>query len=97
MINGKQRASKRSYRISCCCCSNVHLLFLLKKYSADFSYSNQGKIKIVAQQRAALKTQLLLIEADNRTSLLAISGDNVVPVWTASDSKEERADVSQQR
>lgn len=71
--------------------------FLLKKYSADFSYSNQGKIKIVAQQRAALKTQLILIEADNRTSLLAISGDNVVPVWTASNSKEERADVSQQR
>ena len=71
--------------------------FLLKKYSADFSYSNQGRIKILAQQRAALKTQLLLIEADNRTSLLAISGDNVVPVWTASDSKEERADVSQYR
>ena len=68
---------------------------LLKKYSADFSYSNQGKIKIVAQQRAALKTQLLLIEAGNRTSLLAISGDNVVPVWTALDSSEEGADVSQ--
>ena len=67
---------------------------LLKKYSADFSYSNQGKIKILAQQRAALKTQLLLIEADNRVSLLAISGDNVVPVWTKSDRKEEKADVS---
>ena len=69
--------------------------FVLKKYSADFSYPNQGQIRILAQQRAALKTQLLLIEADNRRSLLAISGDNVVPVWTASDRKEERADVSQ--
>ena len=69
--------------------------FLLKKYSADLSYSSQGRIKILAQHRAVLKTQLLLIEADNRTSLLAISGDNVVPVWTALDSKEERADVSQ--
>ena len=68
--------------------------FLLKKYSADLSYSSQGRIKILAQHRAVLKTQLLLIEADNRTSLLAISGDNVVPVWTALDSKEERADVS---
>ena len=58
---------------------------LLRKYSADISYSNQGKIKIIAQQRAALKTQLLLIEADNRVSLLAISGDNVVSVWTKSD------------
>ena len=66
---------------------------LLRKYSADISYSNQGKIKIIAQQRAALKTQLLLIEADNRVSLLAISGDNVVPVWTKSDRKEEKADV----
>ena len=69
--------------------------FLLKKYSAEFSYSNQGRIRILAQQRAVLKTQFLLIEADNRTSLLAISGDNVVPVWTASDSKEESEDVSQ--
>ena len=68
---------------------------LLKKYSADITYSNQGKIKIIAQQRAALKTQLLLIEADNRVSLLAISGDNVVPVWTKSDRKEEKADVPQ--
>ena len=66
---------------------------LLRKYSADISYSNQGKIKIIAQQRAALKTQLLLIEADNRVSLLAISGDNVVPVWTKLDRKEEKADV----
>ncbi|MBH74100.1 MAG: hypothetical protein CMM57_10710 [Rhodospirillaceae bacterium] len=66
---------------------------LLNKYSADFSYSNQGKIKILAQQRAALKTQLLLIEVDNRVSLLAISGDNVVPVWTASDKEEENPDV----
>ena len=66
---------------------------LLRKYSADISYSNQGKIKIIAQQRAALKTQLLLIEADNRVSLLAISGDNVVPVWTKSDRKEDKADV----
>lgn len=68
--------------------------FLLKKYSADLSYSSQGRIKILAQHRAVLKTQLLLIEADNRTSLLAISGDNVVPIWTVLDSKEERADVS---
>ena len=67
---------------------------LLKKYSADLSHSSQGRIKILAQHRAILKTQLLLVEADNRTSLLAISGDNVVPVWTALDSKEERADVS---
>ena len=66
---------------------------LLRKYSADISYSNQGKIKIIAQQRAALKTQLLLIEADNRVSLLAISGDNVVPVWTKSDRREDKADV----
>ena len=66
---------------------------LLRKYSADISYSNQGKIKIIAQQRAALKTQLLLIEADNRVSLLAISGDNVVPVWTKSARKEDKADV----
>ena len=69
--------------------------FLLKKYSTEFSYSNQGRIKILAQHRAILKTQLLLVEADNRTSLLAISGYKVVPVWTASDSKEESADVSQ--
>ena len=68
--------------------------FLLKKYSADLPYSSQGRIKILAQHRAILKTQLLLVEADNRTSLLAISGDNVVPVWTALDSKEERPDVS---
>ncbi|HBW84762.1 MAG: hypothetical protein CMD92_07590 [Gammaproteobacteria bacterium] len=66
---------------------------LLKKYSDNFSHSNQGKIKIVAQQRAAFKTQLLLIEAENRTSLLAISGDHVVPVWTTLDSNEESADV----
>ena len=66
---------------------------LLRKYSADISYSNQGKIKIIAQQRAALKTQLLLIEADNRVSLLAISGDNVVPVWTKSDRREDKSDV----
>ncbi len=66
---------------------------LLRKYSGDISYSNQGKIKIIAQQRAALKTQLLLIEADNRVSLLAISGDNVVPVWTKPDRREDKADV----
>ena len=74
----------------------MYIFFLLlKKYSADFSYSNRGKIKIVDQQRAAFKTQLLLIEAGNRTSLIAISGDNVVPVWTTSESREETEDVLQ--
>jgi flagellar biogenesis protein FliO len=68
---------------------------LLKRYSSNFTQPEQDQIRIVAQRRMALKSQLILIETDTHMSLIAVSGENVAPIWTTTaNSKENNSEVS---
>jgi flagellar biogenesis protein FliO len=55
---------------------------LLKRYGSHFTEAKEGQIRIIAQHRMALKSQLLLVETDTHTSLIAVSGDHIAPIWT---------------
>jgi flagellar biogenesis protein FliO len=66
---------------------------LLKRYSSNFTQHEQSQIRVIAQHRMALKTQLLLVETDTHTSLIAVSGENIAPIWTAkTESKQPKSE-----
>lgn len=54
----------------------------LKRYGSHFTEGDEGQIRVIAQHRMALKSQLLLVETDTHTSLIAVSGDQIAPIWT---------------
>lgn len=60
------------------------VFFSLLRKNMSSAQGNEGTstLNIVAQTRVGLKAQLVLVESDNRRSLIAFSGDEVVPIWT---------------
>ena len=60
----------------------VFFFLLRKNMSSVQGNDSTSTLNIVAQTRVGLKAQLVLVESDNRRSLIAFSGDEVVPIWT---------------
>ena len=55
---------------------------ILRKNSYIQQGLDQNRLKIVAQTRVGLKAQLVLVESGRYSSLIALSGDKIVPIWT---------------
>ena len=60
----------------------IFFFFLRKNLSPHQGNESTANLTIVSQTRVGLKAQLVLVESDNRRSLIAFSGDEVVPIWT---------------
>ena len=55
---------------------------ILRRNSSIHRGLDQKRLKIVAQTRIGLKAQLVLVESGSDSSLIALSGDRIVPIWT---------------